>query len=45
MTKERYQYYQNEIQRLKEVDKRISDRVRATYSIGKISKNNSEKSC
>lgn len=41
MTKERYLYYQKEIQRLRELDKKITDRVRATYSI----KNNSEKSC
>ena len=33
MTKERWKWYQEEIQRLKELDKRISDRVRATYSI------------
>ena len=32
MTKERWQWYQKEIQRLKELDKRISDRIRATYS-------------
>jgi len=41
MTKERYLYYQKEIQRLRELDKKITDRARATYSI----KNNSEKSC
>ena len=41
MTKERYLYYQKEIQRLRELDKMITDRARATYSI----KNNSEKSC
>ena len=33
MTKERYIWYQKEIQRLKELDKRITDRARATYSI------------
>ena len=33
MTKERFQWYQEEIQRLKELDKRISDRVRASYEI------------
>ena len=33
MTKERWEWYQKEIQRLKELDKRITDRVRATYSI------------
>ena len=33
MTKERWDWYQKEIQRLKEMDKRITDRVRATYSI------------
>ena len=33
MSNERWKWYQEEIQRLKELDKRISDRVRATYSI------------
>ncbi len=33
MSKERWLWYQKEIQRLKELDTRISDRVRATYSI------------
>jgi len=33
MTKERYIWYMKEIQRLKELDKRITDRARATYSI------------
>jgi hypothetical protein len=33
MTKERFQWYQKEIQRLQELDKRISDRVRASYEI------------
>jgi len=33
MTKERWDWYQKEIQRLKELDKRITDRVRASYSI------------
>ena len=33
MTKERWKWYQAEIARLKELDKRISDRVRATYSL------------
>jgi hypothetical protein len=33
MTKERYEWYQKEIQRLRELDKLITDRVRATYSI------------
>jgi len=33
MTKERWLWYQEEIQRLKELDKRITDRARATYSI------------
>jgi len=35
MSKERWEWYQKEIQRLKELDKRISDRVRASYSISK----------
>jgi len=33
MTKERWDWYQKEIQRLREMDKLITDRVRATYSI------------
>jgi hypothetical protein len=33
MTKERFQWYQKEIQRLKELDKLITDRVRASYAI------------
>ncbi len=33
MSKERWEWYQKEIQRLRELDKRISDRVRATYSV------------
>jgi hypothetical protein len=33
MTKERYIWYQKEIQRLKELDKLITDKVRATYSV------------
>jgi len=33
MTKERFEWYQKEIQRLRELDKLITDRVRATYSI------------
>tara|TARA_R110002074_G_scaffold182526_1_gene347441 strand:- start:552 stop:734 length:183 start_codon:yes stop_codon:yes gene_type:complete len=33
MTKERYLYYQNEIQRLKELDAKISARVRSTYHV------------
>jgi hypothetical protein len=33
MTKERFQWYQKEIQRLKELDKLITDRVRASYEI------------
>jgi len=35
MTKERWEWYQKEIQRLKELDKRITDRARASYSISK----------
>ena len=34
MTKERWDWYQKEIQRLEGIDKRRSDKVRATYSIG-----------
>ncbi len=33
MTKERWDWYQKEIQRLRELDKLITDRARATYSI------------
>lgn len=33
MTNERFQWYQNEIQRLRKLDKEITNRVRATYSI------------
>ena len=33
MDKERYKWYMKEIQRLKELDKRRTDKVRATYSI------------
>jgi len=33
MTKERWLWYQQEIQRLEELDKRITDRVRASYEI------------
>ena len=33
MTKERFKWYMKEIQRLKELDKRITDRVRASYTI------------
>jgi len=33
MTNERYIWYQKEIQRLKELDKLITDKVRATYSV------------
>jgi len=32
MTKERFQWYQKEIQRLKELDKLITDKVRARWS-------------
>ncbi len=39
MTKERWAYYQKEIQRLRKLDKEITDRVRATYSIQKKNKN------
>ncbi len=33
MTKERFQWYMKEIQRLRELDKLTTDRVRATYSV------------
>ena len=33
MTKERFKWYKAEIARLRELDKRISDRVRASYAI------------
>ena len=33
MTKERFAWYQKEIQKLKELDNRITNRVRASYSI------------
>jgi len=33
MTKERWEWYQKEIQRLRELDKLITDKARATYSI------------
>ena len=33
MTNERFKWYQKEIQRLRELDKLITNRVRATYSI------------
>ena len=33
MTKERFVWYQKEIQRLKEIDNLITNRVRASYSI------------
>jgi len=39
MTKERWAYYQKEIKRLRKLDKEITDRVRATYSIKKKNKN------
>ena len=32
MDKERFEWYQKEIQRLRELDKRRSDKVRATYT-------------
>ena len=35
MKKERWDWYQKEIQRLKELDKLITDRVRASYTIKK----------
>jgi len=33
MTRERWLWYQKEIQRLQELDKLITNRVRATYSL------------
>jgi hypothetical protein len=33
MTKERWEWYQKEIQRLRELDKLITDKARATYSL------------
>lgn len=33
MTNERFEWYLNEIQRLRKLDKEITNRVRATYSI------------
>lgn len=33
MKKERWDWYQKEIQRLKELDKQITNKVRASYSI------------
>tara|TARA_R110001583_G_scaffold13766_5_gene58753 strand:- start:7094 stop:7213 length:120 start_codon:yes stop_codon:yes gene_type:complete len=35
MSEERWLWYQQEVQRLKEIDSRTSDRVRATYTIKK----------
>jgi len=35
MTKERYLWYKQEIARLKEIDRKITNRVRATYSLKK----------
>ena len=35
MTKEKWLWYQKEIQRLRELDKQITNRVRASYSIKK----------
>jgi len=35
MTEERFKWYQAEIARLKELDNKISDKVRATYSLDK----------
>lgn len=39
MNKERWIYYQKEIQRLRKLDKEITDRVRATYSVKKEKEN------
>tara|TARA_R110002050_G_scaffold90883_3_gene191136 strand:- start:433 stop:786 length:354 start_codon:yes stop_codon:yes gene_type:complete len=38
MPKERYIWYRNEIERLRKLDKQISDKVRATYSIYEMTK-------
>ena len=35
MTKERLKWYTKEIQRLKELDKLLTDKARATYTITK----------
>ena len=35
MTKERFIWYKQEIARLKALDKLITDKVRATYSVNK----------
>tara|TARA_Y100000004_G_C8799984_1_gene362938 strand:+ start:139 stop:261 length:123 start_codon:yes stop_codon:yes gene_type:complete len=35
MTNERFKWYQKEIQRLRKLDKEITNRVRASYSIKK----------
>jgi hypothetical protein len=39
MTKERFLYYQKEIERLRKLDKLITDKVRASYTISKKNKN------
>lgn len=33
MTRERFLWYQKEIQRLRKIDNQITDKVRATYTI------------
>ena len=38
MSKERFKWYQKEIQRLKELDNKITDKVRATYTLTKKKK-------
>ena len=38
MSKERWDWYQKEIQRLKELDNKITDKVRATYTLTKKNK-------
>ena len=40
MTKERFLWYKKEIERLKKIDKQITDRVRASYSIKKSNERN-----
>tara|TARA_R110000751_G_scaffold90246_1_gene177244 strand:- start:5203 stop:5544 length:342 start_codon:yes stop_codon:yes gene_type:complete len=38
MSKDRYIWYKNEIDKLREMDKQISNKVRATYSIYEMTK-------
>jgi hypothetical protein len=43
MTKERFLYYQKEIERLRKLDKLITDKVRASYTISEPNEPNSLK--